>query len=368
MTFLKYRRGAPRHTRPMEIDAYVLVTPGKPLERRSLELPPPGPGEVLVEVLACGLCHTDLSYARGAVAPRHPTPLVLGHEIVGRVVGAGATQEALVGHRVLVPAVLPCGECPFCAAGRGNACPTQKMPGNDVHGGFATHVVVPGAPLVRLDSVPSAVEPRHLSVVADAVSTAYQATVRAGLQPGDVAFVVGAGGVGGYVLQIARAMGARAVALDVDPDRLARVSSHGAERAILVRDRPAKDVRREAHKLAAEWGIPSLRYRIFECSGTAQGQLLAFTLLAQAATLVQAGYCASPVELRLSNVMAFDATVHGTWGCPPAAYPAVLQMIYEGKIELSPFVTEAPLSRVNELLDDMEHHRLTTRIVFDPRA
>ena len=242
------------------------------------------------------------------------------------------------------------------------------MPGNDIDGGFASHVLVPGGPLVALDDVPASVDVRNLSVVADAVSTAYQAILRAGLQKGDVAFVVGAGGVGGYAIQIARALGARVIALDVSAAKLEMVAAHGAEKVVHVENRPPKDVRKEVHRLAAEWGIASLRYRIFECSGTPQGQQLAYALLAPAATMVQVGYCAATVEVRLSNLMAFDATIHGTWGCPPARYPEVLRLIYSGAVVLAPFVEHAPMSRVNELLDDMAHHRLGRRIVFDPRS
>lgn len=350
------------------IDAYVLTTAGKPLEKRSLPTPSPNDGEVLVEIEACGLCHTDLAFASGEVTPRHALPLVLGHEIVGRVVVAGSKHQDLAGRRVLVPAVLPCGDCDFCRAGRGNACPKQKMPGNDIDGGFATHVLAPGGPLVVLDDLPVTLDARHLSVVADAVSTAYQATRRAGLAKGDVAFVIGAGGVGGYTIQIARALGARVIALDISPANLALVNAHGAEKTVLVAGRVPKEVRKEVHRVATDWGISSLRYRIFECSGTTQGQALAYGLLAPAAVMVQAGYCAATVELRLSNIMAFDATIHGTWGCPPEVYPDVLRLIYSGAVVLAPFIEFAPMSRVNEVLADMAHHRLGKRVVFDPRA
>lgn len=366
MTSVTFRTARVTHNRRME--AYVLTSAGKPLERRRITEPPLDPGDALVEVEACGLCHTDLAFASGEVAPKHALPLVLGHEIVGRVVRAGARGEALVGRRVLVPAVLPCGDCEFCRAGRGNACPRQKMPGNDIDGGFASHVVVPAGPLVPIDDVPASVDVRHLSVVADAVSTAYQAIKRAGLQRGDVAFVVGAGGVGGYAIQMARALGARVIALDVSTAKLELVAAHGAEKTVCVDKRPPKEVRKEVHRLASEWGIPSLRFRIFECSGTPAGQLLAYTLLSSAATMVQVGYCATPIEVRLSNLMAFDATLHGTWGCPPALYPEVLGLIYSGAVVLAPFVEHAPMSRVNEILDDMAHHRLGKRIVFDPSS
>ena len=127
-------------------EAYVLEAPKAPLVRRSLQIPAPGPTEAIVEVIACGLCHTDLGYADGSVPTKKGIPIVLGHEAVGRVVEAGKNFESLVGSTVLVPAVLPCGECPFCLAGRGNACPNQKMPGNDIDGGFSTHFLVPARP------------------------------------------------------------------------------------------------------------------------------------------------------------------------------------------------------------------------------
>lgn len=352
----------------MQSEAYVLTIAGRPLERRTTAVAEPTATEAIVEVDACGLCHTDLGFADGSVAPKHALPLVLGHEIVGTVVAARGPHEALVGHRVLVPAVLPCGTCTFCRAGRGNACPAQKMPGNDIDGGFASHVVVPARPLVALDDAPGTLDIRELSVVADAVSTAYQGIRRAGLARGDAAFVVGAGGVGGYAIQIARALGARVVALDVSPSRLELVAKHGAERTINVTGRTAKDVRKDVQAVARDWGIPSLAHRIFECSGTTEGQLLAYGLLGPAAVMVQLGYTPRAVELRLSNLMAFDATVHGTWGCPPEAYPEVLRMIYAGQIVLGPFVQHAPMSSINQALDDMAHHRLTHRIVFDPRA
>ena len=101
--------------------AWWLLAPGQPLVHRELWLQAPGPGQALVEVLACGLCHTDLGYADGSVPPKHALPLVLGHEVVGTVLAAGEGAEHLIGQSVIVPAVLPCGNCAFCKAGRANA-------------------------------------------------------------------------------------------------------------------------------------------------------------------------------------------------------------------------------------------------------
>lgn len=135
-----------------------------------------------------------------------------------------------------------------------------------------------------------------------------------------------------------------------------------------VRDCEMRAVRKELHGLARDSGVESLRHRIFECSGTAAGQTLAYGLLAQAATLVQVGYTREQVQIRLSNLMAFDATVHGTWGCPPERYPEILKLVYAGKVVLGPFVERAPMSEIGRLLDEMAGDRLTHRMILDPRA
>ncbi|MEZ4225235.1 MAG: 6-hydroxycyclohex-1-ene-1-carbonyl-CoA dehydrogenase [Polyangiaceae bacterium] len=347
----------------IESEAYFLETAGTPLQRRALLLPTPEPTDAIVEVAACGLCHTDLGFARGQVAPRHELPLVLGHEIVGTVVETGSAVTQWQGKRVLVPAVMPCGECAFCRAGRGNACPSQKMPGNDIHGGFARHVVVPARSIVSLEDAPASVNIDALSVVADAVSTAYQAVLRADVKSGDVVFVVGGGGVGGYVTQIAKALGAHVVVCDVQPERLQGLP---ADHKVGVANREPRDVRKELFGYAKQWGVPSLRWRVFECSGAAPGQTLAYTLLSQAATLLVVGFTRDSIPLRLSNLMAFDATVHGSWGCPVEAYADVLNLIYEGRVQIEPYVERGPMSQLNEYLSALEAHRLEKRMVMNP--
>jgi 6-hydroxycyclohex-1-ene-1-carbonyl-CoA dehydrogenase len=345
-------------------EAYVLEAAKAPLVRRPLQIPAPGPTEAIVEVIACGLCHTDLGYADGSVPTKKGIPIVLGHEAVGRVVAAGKDYESLIGSTVLVPAVLPCGECPFCLAGRGNACPNQKMPGNDIDGGFSTHFLVPARPLIKISAGLSS-DVAALSVVADAVSTAYQAILRADLSAGDVAIVVGAGGVGGFLVQIASALGARVVACDIIADRLKLIADYGAAEVIDLTNKDPKELRKQVRTFAK--GVPTLRYKIFECSGSAAGQVTAYGLLERGATMMQVGYTPNKIDVRLSNLMAFDATLHGTWGCPPEVYPGVLKLIEEGKVKLDPFIGYGPMSKVNDYLSDMAAHKLERRMVMDPR-
>jgi 6-hydroxycyclohex-1-ene-1-carbonyl-CoA dehydrogenase len=229
-------------------------------------------------------------------------------------------------------------------------------------------VKLPARSLVPVPEALQGEDFESLAVVADAVSTAAQAVLRSGLQAGDVAFVVGAGGVGAFAVQVAKAKGASVVAFDVRGDRLALVKEHGVDVAIDVTGTSLRDVRGRAHQTARDARVPSYRWRIFECSGTRDGQLLAYGLLAQAATMVVVGYTRNPVELRLSNLMAFDATVHGSWGCPPEVYPEVLDLISGGEIALAPFIARAPMSRLPALLEDMAGNRLDRRMVLDPRV
>lgn len=354
---------------PRRVACWALHRVGEPLVREDRPLPPPGDGEAIVEVAGCGVCHTDVGYAIEGVRARHPLPLTLGHEIAGVVVAAGRAHAALVGRKVVVPAVIPCGRCALCRDGHGTICRSQVFPGCDVHGGFASHVVVPAHGLCVVDDAAlndSGLQLADLAVLGDAVSTAWQAVRRAEVAAGDVVVVVGAGGVGGFAAQIAAALEARVVALDVDPGRLAALSPWGPEWSLNVQGREPREIRAavRAHAEANDW--PDARWRILECSGTAAGQAIAFGLLNFGATLGIVGYTLDPVQLRLSNLMAFDARAVGTWGCPPEHLPAALDLVLTGRVVLGPFVEHRPMRTINEVLLDLHARRLRRRPILIP--
>jgi 6-hydroxycyclohex-1-ene-1-carbonyl-CoA dehydrogenase len=341
---------------------------------RTIREDAPGPGTVLVEVAGCGVCHTDLGFYYDAVPTRHPFPLTLGHEISGHVLAAGPGLDGWIGRAVVVPAVMPCGECAACLAGRGQICPKQIFPGNDVHGGFATHVVVPArglCPVPNLDDRavnPSGLDLAALSVVADAVSTPYQAIARAGLGAGDVAVWVGAGGVGGFGVQISAALGAATVAIDIDDERLARLVPYGAALTLNSAHADARTLRKKVREFGDARGVPSWRIKIFEASGHPAGQSLAFGLLGHGGLLSVVGYTASTVELRLSNLMAFDAVAQGNWGCLPEHYPAVVALALSGRIALQPFIDRRPLASINDVFAELHRGPARGRIVLIPEA
>lgn len=336
-----------------------------PLVIEDVPLPVPGPEQVRVRVAGCGVCHTDIGFWRDGVPTRRPLPLTLGHEVSGVVEEAGEAFRALVGREVIVPAVLPCGHCDLCRAGRGNACKRQVMPGNDLDGGFAEALVVPGRGLCVVDGRPD-YDLAELSVIADAVTTPYQAVIRSGLKPGDLAIVVGAGGVGGYAVQIAAALGAHVVAIDVDDARLEAIGLHGASTTLNARTLDFKAIKKDIAAQAAEWGCALHGWRIFECSGTTAGQETAYGLLGTAGTLMIVGFTLGKLEVRLSNLMAFDATVQGTWGCLPELYPAALALVTSGRVTLKPFVERHPMSDGPEVVRRVADHEIHRRAILEP--
>jgi 6-hydroxycyclohex-1-ene-1-carbonyl-CoA dehydrogenase len=348
---------------------WAVVEAQAPLERISFEPPEPQEGHVLVEVAGCGVCHTDLGFLYGGVRTNHPLPLALGHEISGHVVTAGRGVQGWLGKSVLVPAVLPCGECELCARGRGTICRNQKMPGNDIDGGFASHIEVPAQGLCEVDEVRLGALGLALAdvcVVADAVTTPYQAVRRAGVWPGSLAIVVGVGGVGSYAAQIAAAHGATVVAIDVDSDKLAALEQHGVALTINACEGDARAIKTAITAFARERRLPETEWFVFECSGTSAGQLTAFGLLVHGATLSVVGFTMEKIEVRLSNLMAFDARAIGNWGCPPELYPAALDLVLDGKVEVRSFIEPRSLDDINAVLEAAHHHAFKRRPVLVP--
>jgi len=341
-------------------------TPGK-LERTSIPVPELQPGEVLVEIAGCGVCHTDLSYFYFGVPTVNKPPLTLGHEISGRVV---AGEADWLGKEVIIPAVMPCNDCPICAAGRGNRCLAQKMPGNSLglYGGFSSHIPVPAADLCVVEDRGD-MPLERLAVLADAITTPYQAAVRADLQPGDRVIVVGAaGGVGTYVTQLAKAFGAgTVVGIDVNQEKLEQMLDYGADAFINAADKDVKEIRAEFRGLCKEHGLPhNYGWKIFEVTGARGGQEISLALLSFVGKLIWIGFSTNVNEYSLSRLMAFDAEIIGTWGCLPKHYPAALKMVLDGRVQVEPFIEIRPMSTIQETFEEAHAAKLTKRVVLTP--
>jgi 6-hydroxycyclohex-1-ene-1-carbonyl-CoA dehydrogenase len=346
---------------------YRLTAPAQRLERYEFLAGEPQADEVVVEVAGCGVCHTDVGFAYDGVPTRAPLPLTLGHEISGRVVATGDRVSQWTGRDVIVPAVIPCGECAPCRAGQPTICRKQFMPGNDGDGGFATHVRVPARGLCPVpESLPPGIGLDLLSVVADAVTTPFEAIRRSGLGAENVAVFVGVGGVGGFGVQIAAALGAAVVAIDVDRARLDLAAQHGALLTLNAGSANEKELKSAVRSFVKQSGRKGIGLKIFETSGTPAGQTTAFGLLDYGGYLAVVGFTPKKIEMRLSNLMAFDATARGNWGCPPEQYPAALGLVLEGKVALEPYVERHPLDEAPALLEAVARREIRKRVILVP--
>jgi 6-hydroxycyclohex-1-ene-1-carbonyl-CoA dehydrogenase len=341
------------------------TTPGK-LEKTEIPVPELAPGEVLVEVAGCGVCHTDLGYFYDGVPTVSKPPLTLGHEISGTVV---AGDDAWIGKEVIIPAVMPCRQCILCKTGRGNRCLNQKMPGNSLglYGGFSSHIPVPAVDLCEVKErggTPLA----HLAVVADAATTPYQAAKRADLQPGDNVVVIGiTGGVGQYMGQTAKALGAKTVVgIARNKEKLERALNFGADFCINSTDKDARTVSKEFRGYCKENGLPNTGWKIFEVTGAKAGQEIGLTLLGFTGKLIVVGFGLAKVEYAIGRLMAFDADIIGTWGCLPEYYPIVLGMVLGGKINMAEFVETRAMSTIAETFAEAHKTPPMKRIVLTP--
>ena len=225
-----FRLGRARIVGPMTVHSLRFHGPGD-LRSEEVDLRPCGPGDVVVAVQACGVCGSDLHFLDGSARTGH-VPITLGHEIAGRIVESG-DPSWMVDDEVVVAAGVTCGSCVACRSDREMICERLAMTGIDFDGGLADKVVVPGSALLAR---PAGVAAEVAATAVDAGATAFHAVVcRGQVQTGDAVVIIGAGGLGSYGIQFARALGAAPVIVaDRDPAALARARELHADETILV--------------------------------------------------------------------------------------------------------------------------------------
>ena len=346
------------------MQSYKMTEQGKEFSAVTEDFPELSDSEVLVKVAGCGVCHTDLSFWHYGVKTKHALPLTLGHEISGVVVQG---NDDWINQNVIIPAVLPCGECELCKRGRSNICQNQKMPGNDFDGGFASHIKIPSKYLCRIpDSVLTKFPLENLSVIADAVSTPYQVVKKSELEKNDFVIIIGVGGIGIYAAQIANVFGGIVLALDIDDAKLNAVKDVGIEHRINIKGLDIKEIKSKVREISKKAGVSPYSWKIFEMSGTKAGQELAFNLMTFASSVSIVGFTLEKLEVRLSNLMAFDSKLIGTWGCKPELYPEVLTLVAEEKVLIEPFIQTFPLSKINEVFENTLEHKYSKRSILVP--
>ena len=176
---------------------------------------------------------------------------------------------------------------------------------------------------------------------------------------GSLAVVVGVGG-GRYAIPGLRRHGLISASIS----QLERIA--GRVLTLNARDMDERALKKALQEFARQRGLPSMGWFIFECSGTAAGQLTAYGLINHGATLSVVGFTRDKVEVRLSNLMAYDARCLGNWGCPPELYPEALALVLDGRVRLAPFVERRPLETNNSVFADVHDRRIKPRVVLVP--
>ncbi|MFI5150021.1 MAG: 6-hydroxycyclohex-1-ene-1-carbonyl-CoA dehydrogenase [Bacteroidia bacterium] len=347
-----------------KIYQWQMVETNKPFQLTESNAPELKTGEVLISIAGCGVCHTDLSFWHSGVKTKHVLPLTLGHEISGTVI---LGPPEWLNKKVIVPAVLPCGECELCKKGRSNICRNQLMPGNDFHGGFASHIIVPHRFLCLVEEAVLKKYPlEQLAVIADAISTPYQVIKKSELVKGDFAIVIGVGGVGIYGAQIAKIFGAKVLALDISDDKLGIAKQNGIDATLNIKGLDIKTIKDKVREISKDLGASKYGWKIFEMSGTTPGQDIAFNLITYASTLSIVGFTMDKLEVRLSNLMAFDAKLIGTWGCMPELYPEVVALVANDQLKIDRFAQTFHMSSINEVFMNTLNHQYTKRSILVP--
>ena len=207
----------------------------------------------------------------------------------------------------------------------------------------------------------------HFAVIADAVTSPYQAAMRAEVKPGDLTIVTGCREVR-MPPKICSALGAKEViGIAPNPAKLKRALDYGATHVISSIGKTPRDIKDEFRNYCKEKGMPSnYGWKIFEWTGTADGQAIALELLSFIGKLLICGFGMQKNEYSLSRLMAFDADILGSWGCLPKYYPAVLDMMLKGKIKIEPFIETRPMSQIQQAFEDAHGGRLEKRIILTP--
>ena len=339
------------------MQAAVLYNFKVPLALEEVERPTPGPDEVLIEVEACGVCHSDLHVADGdwpQLAKIVKKPLILGHEIAGRVVEKGAeVRDHEIGDRVGVPWIFwSCGECEMCREGNENLCAKQQITGVSVNGGYAEFVKAPARHATKIPAKLSAAEAAPLFC---AGVTVYRALKKAHIQPGQRLAVFGVGGLGHLGVQIGVGLGAEVTAIDVSDEKLAYAKSLGASETLNATSIDvAKHFRKRggAHAVLVTSAAKAAYDAAYPCVRPL-GVLLVVGLPAES-------LCFSPISMAGTEIR-IQASAVGT----RQDLGDVLAMAAEGKVRCQ--VSARPLADVNDVLDNLRHGRISGRVVLTPR-
>ncbi len=331
--------------------AIRMVAVGQPLEMQDIPIPVPADHQVLVQVRAAGICHSDAHY-RAGVSPVEPLPLTLGHEIAGVVAETGSSVTRLKpGDRVVLHYLVTCGECEYCTRGAEQYCVSGKMLGHFTEGGYAEYIVVPERNALLL---PAEIPFDAGATLMCASATALHALRKSRLSGGERVAVFGIGGLGLSAVQLAFALGALEVyAVDLEPAKLELAARYGANTVSAADPKlsPAEQIR----ELTGGQGVDVA----LEMVGLPATMRQALRSLAVFGRAVIVGLSAQPMLIdTYRELLGPEAELIGSNDHLLSELPLLIELARRGDLDLSNTVSRTiPLDAgaVNQVLDELEH-------------
>jgi len=321
---------------------------GKPLRIDKIPVPKLGPGDVLVEIKACGICGSDIHIVYEEVTPTAYTPITLGHEPSGVIFGIGSeVKDWKIGNRVTINPFLTCGQCINCLSGNSQVCLSRRVIGIHTEGGLAEFLKVPGKNLVYL---PENIPFDQGGIIVDAVATPFHAiTNRGSLKAGEKVAVFGCGGLGIHGVQIAKVSGASLViAVDAIESALERAKKVGADEVINPRkENPVGKIKELTEGMGVDLAV--------EFVGIKETIEHAVRSVRVGGRTVVVGL--GPETISLPPPTTFvrnELSFLGSYGSTILEIQNVIGLVAGGKLDLSESITERfPLEEVNKGLDHL---------------
>jgi alcohol dehydrogenase, propanol-preferring len=338
---------------PKKMRAAVVRKFGKPLRIEEVSVPLPGPAQILVRVVASGVCHTDLHAADGDWPVKPRLPFIPGHEGVGHVVAVGPGVENLKeGDRVGVPWLhSACGTCEYCLMGWETLCPQQQNTGYSVNGGFADYVLAPAAYVGR---IPEGLNSIDVAPILCAGVTTYKGLKETDTKPGDWVVIVGVGGLGHVAVQYAKAMGLHVAAVDVSDDILDLAKRLGAELTVnAASEDPAAFIQKQvggAHGVL----VTAVSPKVFRQS---------IDMLRRGGTCALVGLPPGDFPMPIFDVVLKGLTIRGSIVGTRKDLEESLQFAAEGKVKAT--VETQPLNAINEVFERLRNGQVNGRVVLN---
>jgi len=340
--------------------AVRLVKPGQPLELHEVPVPTLGQHDVLVRVMAAGICHSDAHY-RAGISSVAPLPMTLGHEVAGVVELVSAEVNSLqAGDRVCLHYLATCGDCDWCRAGNEQFCRAAQMIGKHRDGGFAEFIVMPARSVFKLpDEIPF----DQGAIMMCSSATSLHALRKARLLPGESIAVFGVGGLGVSAIQLAKALGAGPVfAVDINPRKLELAASLGAVPVNALEADPVTKIEELTRGKGADVSL-----ELIGLPQTMQQALRSLAIKGRAALvgITRLSFPLAPYPELINK----EAEIIGVSDHLAKELPELLSFARQGQLDLSNVVTRTvPLEAgvINETLNGLEKFGDDVRVVVSP--